>query len=193
MQKVTKYTIFETKWGYFGLAGNENGLLRTCLPNNNPEKIKSRLLTISQAPRFEKQLFNTVQEQIIAYFACPACPEYNRRERSRRKGACVNFSFDIPIILDGLSIFHRSVLTTCRSIKSGEIITYSALAQKIGRPGAARAVGNALAQNPLPLIIPCHRVIRSDGKIGGFSAAGGTKTKIKLLRYEQQITGNNKK
>jgi len=166
---VTKYTIFKTKWGYFGLAGIEYGLLRTCLPNNNPEKIKSRLLTISQTPRFEKQLFKTVQEQITAYF----------------EGDCVNFSPDIPIVLDGLSNFNCSVLTACRGIKFGEVITYSALAKKMGRTKAARAVGNALAKNPLPLIIPCHRIVRSDGQIGGFTAPGGMSTKAKLLKHER--------
>jgi methylated-DNA-[protein]-cysteine S-methyltransferase len=170
MQKVTKYTIFKTKWGYFGLAGNESGLLRTCLPLSKTADVKSRLLDDLQAPRFDKRLLKTVQEQIIAYF----------------EGSRVNFNPEIPIALEGLSNFNRSVLTACRNIKFGEVLTYSALAKKTGRPKAARAVGNALAKNPLLLIIPCHRVIRSDGKIGGFSAPGGMVTKSKLLEHEQQ-------
>jgi len=165
---VTKYTIFKTKWGHFGLAGNENGLLRTCLPLRNRENVKFNLLNALEAPRFEKNLFNKAQYQISAYF----------------KGDCVTFEPYIPIVLDGLSDFCISVLTACRDIKFGEVLTYSALAKKIGRPKAARAIGNALANNPLPLIIPCHRVIRSDGKIGGFSAPGGTNLKAKLLRHE---------
>jgi len=177
MQKATKYTIFETKWGYFGLAGTEKGLLRSHLPLNDPEKVKSRLLIFSQAPRFEKRLFKTVQDQITAYF----------------EDACINFKTDIPIILDCTGNFSRVVLSACRDIKFGEVLTYSALAKRMGRPKASRAVGNALAKNPLPLIIPCHRVIRSDGKIGGFSAPGGMNTKAKLLRHEQQAIGTLQK
>ncbi len=169
MQKVIKYTVFKTKWGYFGLAGTENSLLRTCLPLSNPENVKSRLLSILEAPRFEKRLFKTAQDQITAYF----------------EGAYVNFGTDIPIVLDGLGDFCSSVLTACRGIKFGQIITYSGLAKKMGRPAASRAIGNALAKNPLPLIIPCHRIIRSDGQLGGFSAPGGMNTKAKLLKHEQ--------
>jgi methylated-DNA-[protein]-cysteine S-methyltransferase len=176
MQKVIKYTIFKTKWGYFGLAGTENGLLRTCLPLSSPENIKSQLLSISEATLFEKWLFKTVQDQIVAYF----------------EGECVNFSTDIPIVLDGLSDFCSSVLIACRGIKFGQVVTYSAIAKKLGRPSASRAVGNALAKNPLPLIIPCHRIIRSDGQLSGFSSPGGMNTKAKLLKHEQQVLKNSK-
>jgi methylated-DNA-[protein]-cysteine S-methyltransferase len=168
MQIMIKYTIFRTKWGHFGLAGTEKGLLRTCLPLSSPEKAKSQLLTALEAPRFEKRLFKTAQDQITSYF----------------EGTCVNFA-DIPIILDGLGDFCNSVLTACRGIKFGQVVTYSTLAKKINRPTASRAIGNALAKNPLPLIIPCHRIIRSNGQLGGFSAPGGTNTKAKLLQHEQ--------
>ena len=77
-------------------------------------------------------------------------------------------------------------MTACRDIKFGQTISYSGLAKRIGRAGSARAVGNALAKNPLPLIIPCHRVVRNDGKIGGFSAKGGITLKKKMLELEHQ-------
>ena len=181
MQKAIKYMIFETRWGYFGLVGTEYGLLRTCLPGPVPEKIKCQLLkSLPPANRassieyrvsridFDKTFFKTAQEQIIAYF----------------EGSCVDFR-NIPIVLSSLSQFCRLVLTACRNIEFGRTVSYSALAKKIGRPAAARAVGSALARNPLPLIIPCHRIVRSDGKIGGFSAAGGKTLKTKLLKHEQ--------
>jgi len=180
MQKAIKYTIFKTKWGYFGLVGTEFALLRTHLPEPEPEKIKRQLLkNLLFANRasnieFDKTLFKTTQEQITAYF----------------DGDCVNFSRDFPIILDGFSFFISSVLTACRDMRLGQTISYSGLAKKLGRPGAARAVGCALAKNPLPLIIPCHRVIRSNGKIGGFSTPGGTNLKAKLLELEQQVQRN---
>jgi len=176
MQKSLKYAIFKTKWGYFGLAGTEYTLCQSCLPDSGPEKIKRELLKNSslanRKPKIkpDKNLFKTLQEQIIAYF----------------DGACTDLGVDIPLTLDGLSPFYKSVLTTCRGVEFGQTISYSTLAKKLGRPTAIRAVGNALAKNPLPLIIPCHRVVRSDGKIGGFSAQGGIRLKKRMLELEHQ-------
>jgi len=187
-QKTIKYTIFKTKWGYFGLAATDKGLLRSCLPLAERERVKSQLLQNFPSPRlvlrsellrrvaYDKALFKAVQEQISAYF-----------ER-----ACVNFSRDIPIVLDGLGLFARRVLTACRDIKFGQTISYAGLAKKIGWPSAYRAVGGALAQNPLPLIIPCHRVICANGKIGGFSAPSGRNLKEKLLKHEQRVLMHSK-
>jgi methylated-DNA-[protein]-cysteine S-methyltransferase len=170
MQKVIKYVIFKTKWGYFGLAGTEYALCRTQLPGPKSEKIKSMLLKNFHNPQFDKTFFKTLQEQITTYF----------------EGAYINFSRDVPLALEGLSSFGISVLTTCRAIEFGQTISYSGLAKKSGRPAASRAVGSALAKNPLPLIIPCHRIIRSDGKLGGFSAPGGITLKEKMLELERQ-------
>lgn len=171
MQKTTRYAIFRTKWGYFGLAGTEYGLLRTCLPGPELGKIKSHLLENLCAARYDKALFKVLREQITAYF----------------DGVYVNFDKDVPIITDGLSLFAMQVLDTCRGIRFGQTVSYAGLAKEIGRAGAARAVGGALAKNPLPLIIPCHRVICANGKIGGFSAAGGITLKKRLLKLERQI------
>jgi methylated-DNA-[protein]-cysteine S-methyltransferase len=173
MQKMIKYVIFKTKWGYFGLAGTESALWRTQLPEPEREKIESRLLKNLPNSRFDKTYFKTLQQQIISYF----------------EGACVEFSPDIPIDFNGSGGFSRKVLAACRNIKFGQRITYSGLAQKAGRPAASRAVGNALAKNPLPLIIPCHRVLRSDGKMGGFSAPGGISLKKRMLELEQRAVG----
>jgi methylated-DNA-[protein]-cysteine S-methyltransferase len=170
MQKVIKYVIFETKWGYFGLAGTESAICRTQLPGPEPKKIESRLLKKLPDAQFDDIFFKILQEQIAAYF----------------EGSCVNFSPDIPVVLDGFGSFSREVLTTCRDIEFGQRITYSGLAKKAGRPAASRAVGNALAKNPLPLIIPCHRVLRIDGKMGGFSAPGGISFKKRMLTLEHK-------
>ncbi len=174
MQETLNYTIFQTKWGYFGLAGTELGICRSCLPLPQQQRVKAQLLGIEanvDAPsaRYFKGLFRPLQEQIKAYF----------------KGACLEFGVETPITLNCLSHFTRAVLTACREIGFGQTTSYSALAKKLGSPAFARAVGNALAKNPLPLIIPCHRIVRSDGKIGGFSAAGGKDLKAKLLKHEQ--------
>jgi len=170
MQKVIKYVIFQTKWGYFGLAGTKSALCRTQLPGPELKKIESRLLKNLPDTQFDETFFKMLQKQIAAYF----------------EGSFVNFSPDMPVVLDGLSGFSREVLTACREVEFGQRITYAGLAQKAGRPAASRAVGNALAQNPLPLIIPCHRVLRTDGKMGGFSAPGGISLKKKLLTLEHK-------
>jgi methylated-DNA-[protein]-cysteine S-methyltransferase len=170
MQKIIKYVIFETKWGYFGLFGAESALCRTCLPGPEPEKIESLLLKNSPDAKFDRTFFKALQKQITAYF----------------KGSVVNFSPDTPVVLDGFQGFSCKVLTACRSIKFGRTISYSGLAKKAGRPAASRAVGNVLAKNPLPLIIPCHRVLRVDGKMGGFSAPGGISVKKRMLALEHK-------
>ena len=79
-------------------------------------------------------------------------------------------------------------MTACRDIRFGQTVSYGRLAEMAGKPGAARAVGRALAKNPLPLIIPCHRVICANGKIGGFSAPGGVTLKKRLLQLEQEAS-----
>lgn len=81
--------------------------------------------------------------------------------------------------------FRQAVWRACMSIPSGQTRSYKWLAGKIGKPGAARAVGSALGKNPFAPVVPCHRVIRSDGTPGGFSAPGGPKAKLELLKKEK--------
>lgn len=79
--------------------------------------------------------------------------------------------------------FRGRVLRACARIPAGQVMTYGELAAKAGSPGAARAVGTAMATNPVPVIIPCHRVVRADGALGAYSA-GGTRAKARMLRAE---------
>ncbi len=92
----------------------------------------------------------------------------------------------IPVDLH-VSPFERKVLEEVRRIPPGETRSYGEIAQRIGRPGASRAVGNAVAHNPTPLVIPCHRVLPQRGGIGNYSATGGTRTKRRLLTLERAI------
>jgi len=171
--------------GWFGLAGTETALIRTHLPTKNRQSVKDRLLKDLQNSKYNKSFFVNLQRQITAYF----------------EGSYINFSLDIPIALacpeqpvvsavelsrgNDFSEFAVVVLKTCRNIKLGQTITYAQLAKQAGRPNAARAVGQVLAKNPLPLIIPCHRVICSDGSLGGFSATAGLTLKKKMLELEK--------
>jgi methylated-DNA-[protein]-cysteine S-methyltransferase len=166
--KKMKYTIFNTAWGYFGLVADKKGLRRTILPCKNRKTVEKCLLAGLDNPQFDKNLLKPLQKQIIAYFA----------------GKPVRF--DASLVLDKLPPFTRKVLTACSKIPVGKMVSYSQLAGMTGKPRASRAVGSALARNPIPLIIPCHRVIHSDSSLGNFSAPGGTDTKKKLLALEKR-------
>jgi methylated-DNA-[protein]-cysteine S-methyltransferase len=86
--------------------------------------------------------------------------------------------------LDGIAEFDRRVYEIARTIAPGRTLSYGAIAARLGDPGAARAVGRALGRNPIPVIVPCHRVLSADGGVGGFSAAGGAVTKLRILAIE---------
>jgi methylated-DNA-[protein]-cysteine S-methyltransferase len=166
MNTQMKYTIFKTAWGHFGLVAYKKGIVRTVLPCKSRKTVEKHLLAGLDNPKFDKNLLKPLQKQIIAYFEGKAA------------------RFDTPLILGSLPSFTRKVLAACRKIPSGKTASYSQLAGMIGKPRASRAVGSALARNPIPLIIPCHRVIHSDGSLGNFSAFGGTGTKKKLIILE---------
>jgi methylated-DNA-[protein]-cysteine S-methyltransferase len=168
-----KYVIFKTNWGFFGLLANERGLLRTSLPLETSQLAKKYLLVgMFGCANKDNKLYPELQKRIKAYY----------------KGSYVNFSgSNLPPICLNESDFACKVLKVCKEIPLGQTITYSQLAKRAGFPKAARATGNILAKNLLPLIVPCHRVIRNNGKIGNFSAPGGGKTKKKMIEYEKQV------
>jgi methylated-DNA-[protein]-cysteine S-methyltransferase len=92
---------------------------------------------------------------------------------------------DIPLDFDdSVPEFHRRVYEVARTIGPGRTLSYGEIAARVGEPDAARAVGQALGRNPIPIIVPCHRVLAANGGTGGFSAPGGTATKLQLLAIE---------
>lgn len=93
---------------------------------------------------------------------------------------------EVPLAYEGVPPFHRKVYEASRALGPGETISYGALAERIGHPGAARAVGQALGKNPFAIIVPCHRVLAAGGRLGGFSAHGGVHTKKRMLAIEQE-------
>ncbi len=143
------------------------------------KKTESLLLYNLPDAKFDKHYQKNLQETIADYF----------------EGVCIDLCRDFPVnvSLGSFGKFGVSVLSACRDIKFGQTTSYTALANQLGHPAACRAVGNALAKNPLPLIIPCHRVIHRDGKMGGFSAAGGITMKKKLLLHESIWNAKNPK
>jgi methylated-DNA-[protein]-cysteine S-methyltransferase len=96
-------------------------------------------------------------------------------------------AFEVAFDLSALTPFQRSVLRAVQKVPKGSYVTYLELAKRIGKPKSARAVGQALGHNPIPILIPCHRVIASDGSLGGYSGPGGVETKSELLRMEGAV------
>ncbi len=164
------YTIFPTQWGFFGLAGRGAGVMRASLPLPDRTAACEHLLAGAVRAHEDPALFVDLQSRIKAYF----------------EGRAVEFS-DVAVDLDGLGEFSCKVLAACRKVGLGQTVTYGDLACTIARPAAARAVGGALGRNPVPLIIPCHRIVCSTGRLGGFSAPGGIAYKDRLLRHERDM------
>jgi len=90
----------------------------------------------------------------------------------------------VALDMEGVAPFHRRVYEVARTIPPGKTLAYGEVAARLGAAGAARAVGQALGHNPFPIVVPCHRVVAASGKIGGFSAHGGTATKRRMLAIE---------
>jgi len=108
-----------------------------------------------------------------------------RRLRAFSEGQAVDFR-DVPVDLDAMTPLRKKILGRCRQIPYGATATYGQLAARAGVPRAARAVGNCMAANPLPLVIPCHRVVPASGPPGAYSAPGGAATKTRLLAMESK-------
>jgi len=169
------YCLFETAIGVCGVAWGRLGISRLHLPERSPGITERRLrgclahagAGVPPAP------VRAATGLLERYFA----------------GATVDFS-GVALDLTGTSPFHRKIYGAARALAWGETATYGELARQAGSPGAGRAVGQAMGRNPVPIIIPCHRVLAAGGKIGGFSAHGGTLTKQRLLALEGVYLGH---
>jgi methylated-DNA-[protein]-cysteine S-methyltransferase len=109
--------------------------------------------------------------------------ELIHRLQAYAEGKIVDFT-DVPVDPGTVSLFQARVYALCRQIPYGRTITYGQLARQAGAPRAARAVGQCLARNPIPILIPCHRVVGAGGKLVGFTAPGGLRMKKRLLQLE---------
>jgi len=166
MDAVLSYSTIPTDWGFAAIIWSERGLCGVVLPERTEDAVRRRV---------RRQWPDAVGEPSVA-------PSLRRRLREYFAGKPV--AFDCPIDLRALTPFQRQVLRTCRRIGYGQVTTYGNLARTIGRPRAARAIGGALARNPVPLVVPCHRVIAGSGGLCGFSAPGGLDMKRRMLEHE---------
>jgi methylated-DNA-[protein]-cysteine S-methyltransferase len=176
VQLTYKYIVFETVAGYFGIAWSDAGIKRIQLPGRSAEATEASLLR--RLPSAEIGVpTGEVAETITAverYF----------------EGAKVDFS-TVRLDLDGQEPFFVQIYAATRLVDWGHTTTYGTLAKQLGAGReAARDVGQAMARNPIPLIIPCHRVLAAGGKVGGFSAPGGSAAKIRMLELEGVHVGD---
>jgi methylated-DNA-[protein]-cysteine S-methyltransferase len=169
-----RYCLIEIEIGPIGLAWSPEGLARLQLPEKTRDATERRLLKrcADAAPAAVDASPPGLVDQLARYAA----------------GERVTFAH-VPLDLGGIDDFGRSIYRAARAVAWGETTTYGALAKEIGTPDAARAVGGAMGRNPIPIIIPCHRVLASGGKSGGFSAFGGVLTKERLLALEGVYLG----
>jgi methylated-DNA-[protein]-cysteine S-methyltransferase len=161
--------MFDTAIGSCGIAWSDAGITAVQLPAQGLSTTRARLLDGAPSARetIPPPAIRKAIESIIGLLA--------GNETELR---------DAPLDLTGVSEFDRSVYSAAMKVPAGSTATYGAIARNIGRASAARAVGGALGRNPVPLLIPCHRVLAASGKPCGFSAPGGIATKLRLLAIE---------
>lgn len=164
------YALFDTAIGPCGLVWGEAGITNAVLPEADLEATRARLLRrtpsavetepppeIAAAIEAVRELFVGGQRDLI----------------------------DLRLDLSAVSDFQRQVYAIARAIPPGETLTYGEIARRLGGVGLSREVGQAMGRNPIPIIVPCHRVMAANGGTGGFSAPGGVDTKLKMLTIEK--------
>lgn len=165
-------SIFKTHLGWAGVAATEQGISRVVLP----KKEKATVL---------QELENEAAEVL----STPAAPLLVKAVKLlQRYFSGESVSFDVALDLRYYTPFQQAVWKAAAAVPSGETRSYAWIAKRIRNPKAARAVGQALGANPVPIFIPCHRVVSSTGTLGGFS--GGLEMKKKLLELETHAKGN---
>jgi methylated-DNA-[protein]-cysteine S-methyltransferase len=172
--ETQRYALIQTDWGVAGIVCSTQGVCGFIWPQASADKAQRAVQRRAPGARRAgaNRLPRDLARKVTEYFA----------------GRAVEFS-DVPLDLSGQPPFRARVLGELRRVGYGRTVSYGQLARRAGNPRGARAVGQAMANNPLPVIVPCHRVLRGDGGVGGFSAAGGTRLKRRLLEMEQRASG----
>ena len=167
--KTPGFALFESKIGRCGIAWASDGVVAVALPEARDAATRARLLercpeaTEQPPPRSIARVIKNVERLL--------------------RGGSVSFD-DLALQMEGLPPFHRRVYEAVRAIPAGTTLSYGEVAARLGSPGSARAVGQALRRNPFPIVVPCHRVLAAGGKLGGFTADGGLDTKVRMLALE---------
>ncbi len=168
--KASAFTIFSTPIGACAISWADRGIVGVQLPQARESHLGARLHRFHPGAIQSRPPNNisVVITQIIDLLS-----------------GAPNDLAEAALDMEDLPAFDRSAYEILRTVPPGKTITYGEIAVRIGDPKAARAVGRAMGSNPFPIIVPCHRVLGSDGRMGGFSANGGVVTKARLLSIER--------
>ncbi len=160
-------SVYVTDIGVGGIVASSKGLIEIFMPEaRSADEMKSVILRLYPQVSGESEITTTAAGLLKEYF-------------SGKK-----VEFDLPLDREGYTDFQRDVYKAVYEIPYGSVRTYKEVAERIKRPGAARGIGVAMAGNPLPIVVPCHRVVGSGGEMTGYSAPGGTDLKMRLLMME---------
>jgi O-6-methylguanine DNA methyltransferase len=168
-ENIFKYAIFLTAWGWAGFVVDRKGLRIFVLPGETKEDVLFKI-------RKELKCSNLFEDN-------RGWGSLIKKVKKYYTGKKVDFT-DYQLNLDDYTNFQQEILQTVRKIPYGEIRSYKEIAEAAGYSRAYRAVGNTMRNNPLPLIVPCHRVIKSDGSLGGFFGKEGIVLKRKMIDLE---------
>lgn len=161
------YALFKTRIGWCGLLRSKRGILRLFIGYLEREQLLKQILN---------EFGNSIKKSPATGDIIDKIKRYCSGEKIIFDKYAVDWSLLTP--------FQRKVLKATMKVPYGTVETYGGLAKKAGCPSASRAVGGALARNPFPLVIPCHRIVKGNGSLGGFSAGGGIALKERLLKLE---------
>lgn len=168
------FRLFPTALGDCGIAWEGDRVVATCLPEMRPADTSARLA--SRTGAIEGEPPSEIQRTIRSITAL-------------LEGERTDLSF-IQCDFSGIEPFAETVYAAARAIPAGETRTYGDIAAQLGDKQLSQRVGQTLGRNPIPIIVPCHRVLGADGRLTGFSAPGGTETKLKLLEIERASIGD---
>ena len=160
-------TAFPTELGWMAIRYRGGAVADLRFGYRSAREALAALGARGEAPNTPPSAIARVIEQLVAY----------------AQGRRVSFE-RVKVDISGRTPFQARVVAACRAVPYAEVLSYGDLARQVRCPGAARAVGNVMASNRVPIIIPCHRVVGSGGRLGGFSAPGGIEVKARLLRLE---------
>jgi methylated-DNA-[protein]-cysteine S-methyltransferase len=170
------FTLFDTPIGRCGVAWGDRGLTGVQLPQPNEAQTRTRLLQRAKSELAEAPPPAPVAQAIASMTAL-------------LNGEKIDLAA-IELDMSQVPEFNRGVYAIAREIPPGETLTYGDIAKRLGGVELSRDVGQALGQNPFPVVVPCHRVLAAGGKPGGFSANGGVKTKLKMLEIEGAVVNH---
>ena len=170
MGSARSQALFDTAIGRCGVIWSARGIVALQLPEARDVATRRRM----------QERFGAAEEgapPAVVQDALAAIAALLRGEASDLSG--------IALDMEGVPAFHRRVYEVARAIPAGATLSYAEIAERAGAPGGARAAGQALGRNPLAILVPCHRVLAANGRIGGFTSAGGVATKLQMLAIER--------